>query len=173
MANNGLEVGAGGPPAPAEPKANPLSVKRRPPWASARMTGLGDEVESARGRFSKMKEAETQAMAILDEMGGLNALGDTVTSQDVVKGFAGIVAAGVPAVTLATILADMPEQGQALQAWVKQQFEHAITAEQKVSQVLNESRHQLLLAGLHHVIGHSAEAHHNSTILAGPPAGSA
>lgn len=171
---NMLDSGYGGlvAPSPADDKANtasqvqsseaggnPIGAKSasRPP--SPNMTHFGGKVDTIRALFNKMKEAQTQASAIKTEMTQLADMGDTVTTKDVVKGFAGIVASGVPAVACATILADMPEQSQQLQGWVKQKFGEAISADQKVNQLLGQARHQMLVAGLQHTITHSAEAH--------------
>lgn len=177
MGNDLLDAGAGGAPAPKTPTANPLQVEPKPRPPSGPMTQLGGEVGQTRARFEKMKEAEAQITATVAEMGKLAAMADTVTSKDVVKACAGIVASGVPAVTIATILADMPEQPGQLQGWVKQKADEATAGEAKVSKLLGQARHQMLVAGLHHVVGHSAEAHasnqHKQLLMAAKAAGSA
>lgn len=172
--SNVLEPGAGGAPSARESdnKSNPLRIKSKSQPESPEQTQFGTELEGAKSRFDKMKEAERQISATVTEMGKLNAMADTVTVKDVVSACAGIVAAGVPAVSIATILADMPEQQ--LQPWVKQKYDEAVAGEQKVSQILGLARHQLAVAGIKSVAAHSAEAHHNAKMLASAqPMGSA
>ena len=168
---NQLEPGAGGLPSasPSDAKANNplrprLGFQPRPPSPVQREAG--DAVDSARALFDKLKEAETQTDAIVDEFKQLVALADTVTTQDVVKGCAGIVAAGVPAMSMATILADMPERQPELQAWVAQKYKDGLAAEQQVAGGLRQARHNLVVAGLQAVLAHSAEAHHQRRLLA-------
>lgn len=166
---NQLSPGAGGFAAPPEARANPLRVRSMSRSRSKMLTHFGSDMDSAEARFDKMKEADSQIKAVIQAFGGMMNLADTVTTKDVVGACADIVAAGIPAVQMATILANMPEQPQQLQAWIKHEFEQAQTADQKIQQGLAITRHQMISAGLNSLIAHSAEAQ----MLAAPAAGNA
>lgn len=167
---NNLEPGAGSPASPPEPTANPLSVKPKPRPQSAMMKHYSGHQDAAAERYSKMREAKTQIDAVMRVFGGLSQLGDTVSTKDVVKGCGDIVAAGVPAVQMATILADMPEKAPELQAWVNDEFKKAQSAEKQIDEGLNITRHGLISSALYALVAHSAES---QALANAVPAGSA
>lgn len=173
MAVNDLGVGTGAPVSPPEPTTNGLAVKAKLSPQSGMMKHFGSRQDQAAARFDKMKEAKQQIDAVLDAFGHLTDLQDTVQVRDVVKACAGIVAAGVPAVQMATILADMPEQPGQLQAWVKDEFDKAQQAEKTIDHGLQVTRHGLLTSALEHLIGHSAEQQQQQQLMQAAPAGNA
>ncbi len=168
---NALEPGAGGLPSasPSDAAANPLEMKPKPRPVSGMMKHFNSREDTAAAQFKTIKESKSQIDSVMTEFQKLTELQDTVTSKDVVKGCAGIVAAGVPAIQMASILADMPEQGQELQAWVKKEFDLAVQADQKVVQTMEYLRHQMISAGFQTLIAHSAEA----KMMSQPPQGRA
>lgn len=156
MAND-LAIGQGGPAAPLEPKTNGLEVKAQPRPRSGMLKHFGTQQDAAAARFEKLREAKTQINAVLEAFGNLTDLQDTVQVRDVVKASGGIVAAGVPATQMAVILADMPEQPTQLQAWIKDQFDKAQSAEQKINEGLAITRHGLVTSALTNLMGHGIE----------------
>lgn len=175
---NNLEPGNGGVVSArpsddiANPPAQPNQMSIAQPIAgspSKMMQHFNSREDTAAEQFKTIKESKAQIDSVMTEFKKLTDLQDTVTTKDVVKGCAGIVAAGVPAVQMASILADMPESGQQLQAWVKHEYEQAVTGDQKISEAMNYLRHQLMTASLHTLIAHSAEA----KMMSGPVQGNA
>ncbi len=167
---NDLEPGNGGPVSAPEPGVNPLVVKPKARAQSAMMKHFTGHRDAAAERFAKLREAKAQIDSVMGVFGGLSQLADTVTTKDVVKGCADIVAAGVPAVQMATILADMPEKAPELQAWVADEFEKAQAAEAKIDEGLAITRHGLITSALHTLIAHSAES---QALAQATPAGNA
>lgn len=175
---NPLEIGVGGRPAPSpeDSKAvqpNQISLQQAKAPPSEIMQKFGSAKNQVKAQFNQLAEAKKQISATKFEIGQLRDLGDTVTAKDVVKHSAGIVAAGVPAVEVATILADMPEGGQQLQAWVVQKYEEATANEGKVNKLMGIAQHQLAVTSLQNILAHSAEAHAKQQLMAATPAGSA
>ncbi len=167
---NDLEPGNGGPVSAPEPGTNPLAMKAKPRPQTPMMKHFTGHRDAAADRFAKLREAKKQIDSVMGVFGGLSQLADTVTTKDVVKGCGDIVAAGVPAVQMATILADMPEKSPELQAWVADEFKKAQEAEAKIDEGLAITRHGLITSALHTLIAHSAES---QALLNAPPAGSA
>lgn len=121
------------------------------------MGHFGSMQDQAAARFSKMKEATAKLAVVRKELDGLSALGDTVTQDDIVKASSSLVAAGLGAVQVAGLLADMPDGGPALQAWVQQHDQQTRVREQQAEQALAITRHEMGLTALRHIIGASAE----------------
>lgn len=155
---NNLEPGAGGPASPPELTPNPLTIKPRPRAQTEMMKHYSGHQDAAAERYSKMREAKAQIDAVMNVFGRLSQLGDTVSTKDVIKGCGDIVAAGVPAVQMATILADMPEKAPELQAWVSDEFKKAQSAEKQIDEGLNVTRHGLISSALYNLVAHSAES---------------
>lgn len=172
MANE-LTAGYGGAAAPAEPKPNPVGLQPANKPAAGMTQHFGSAVDAAHAKYEKMKEARTQITAVIKNMGELTKLLDTVTTQDVVKASANMVAAGIPAIEMAKILADMPEQGAQLQSWVKHEYDLAVQGAQQVDFALKWSRHEMISAGLRSIIAHSAEAREQANLRQAVPAGNA
>lgn len=174
MSDNLLSPGFAGLPA-----ASPKDQSAQPPMAmpapgpSSMMQHFSGKHDAARARFDKVKEAQGQVEATREELDKLVALGDTVTMDDLVEAAAGMVAAGIPAVEVASILAEAPE-GAALQGWVAEQDQKAKEREGQVKQALTGAGQQLAVSGLTHVIAHSAQAHaQRQKLMAMQPAGRA
>lgn len=167
---NNLEPGNGGPAAPLEPTTNPLTIKPKSRAQTAMMQHYSGHQDAAAERYSKMREAKTQIDTVMNVFGRLSQLADTVTTKDVVKGCGDIVAAGVPAVQMATILADMPEKAPELQAWVSDEFKKAQDAEKQIDEGLNVTRHGLITSALYTLVANSAES---QALANAVPAGSA
>ncbi len=160
MANQ-LNPGAGGLPAAslADSQANPPQAQPAPP-PSPLMQHFDSAQDAAAAQFGKVKEAQGKVQASRAAVDQLIKLGDTVSTEDVVKAAGGMVAAGIGAVDVATLLAGMPIQGgEALQAWVGQQAEQVAQMEAQVKVALRQAGYALGVASLKSVIGHATEAH--------------
>lgn len=96
---------------------------------------------------------------VREQMDKLTALADTVTQDDVVEAAGKLVGAGLGSVAVAGILASMPEDGEALQGWVRQQDQQIVQREAQAVRALQLTRHQLGVTAMKSIIGHSAEQH--------------
>lgn len=168
---NNLEPGDGGLPSarPSDNASNPLTATAKPRPQSTMMQRFNSIEDAAAAQFKTIQESKKQIDSVVREFKHLTDLQDTVTTKDVVNAGAGIVASGMPAVNMATILADMPEQPKELQAWVSKEYQQAVVGQQKVDQTVNYLRHQLLVTSFNSLIAHSAEA----AALRGPVQGRA
>ncbi len=106
-------------------------------------------------RFAKLQEADARLRAVRMAMDELVKLGDTVDQEDVVKAAGELVKAGLGAAPIASMLADMPEQGEALQAWIAQQDQQVRAREQQLSVVTGLARHQMGVSALRVLTGHA------------------
>lgn len=162
---NILESGTGAPPAPVEAKANPLEAAGAPaappaPARSKMLTPFDEVEEQAYSRFKQLQDLDKQMRAMLEATTELVKMGDTVTQDAVVKASGGIVAAGVPAVDVASTLAEMPENSEALQAWVGQKAQQALQQSQILQQEMGKAAYQLGLASFKSILADSAESWH-------------
>ena len=175
---NMLEPGAGAPVAPEpgpqlpnrlQPGADssPQTPASAPSQLSDMMQHFGGMQDQAAARFNKMKQACQTLAKVRGELDSLLALGDTVTQEDVVKAGSGLVAAGLSAPAVAGLLADMPPDGEALQAWVSQHDQQTQAREAQAQHALAITRHELGLTAIRHIIGHSAEAQAQPQLAAG------
>lgn len=152
-----LTSGFGQPVAPETPDSSPAIPAPRSPSPSPMMGHFGDLQDQAALRFQRMQEATSKLAVVRKELDGLTALGDMVTQDDVVKAASGLVAAGLGSVQVAGLLADMPDSGPALQAWVAQHDKQTQVREAQAQQALAVTRHQMGLTALRHLMGASAE----------------
>jgi len=93
--------------------------------------------------YKKLTEAKTLLDKVRAGMDSLAALGDMVSHEDVVKEAGKLVAAGLDPSAMASILADMPPEGEALQAWVTQHDQQIAQREQQLEQVQGLVRHEM------------------------------
>lgn len=174
---NPLEPGQGGLAAPQPTPANPPQPSAgnalapqggagTAPGGSPMMSHFGDAQAAAAAQFQKIKEAQARARATRKELDWLLSLGDTVTQDDAVKAGSGLVAGGIPAVQVAGILAQMPDGGPALQAWIQHMDAEAQKAEAKVAGAMQGARYHLGLIALKTLIAHSTEGHEQRRLLA-------
>ncbi len=160
MSDNQLDPGNAGLPAPAEgdSRPNPLAAPA-PSGPSPMMQHYGGKQDAAAAQFDKVMEIKGQAEATRAALDTLVAMADTVTQEDVVKAAGKMVAAGVAATQVASELADMPPNGEALRAWVAEKDQQAAENEQKLAALVASAQYQLGSSALKHVIAYSAESH--------------
>ena len=143
---------APGPDAPGSPAVGPA-----PPT-------LADAHEMAKARYAKTAAADSILTSIRTELDQLTKLGDTVTSEDVIQSAGRLVASGATPMEMASLLADMPEGGQALANWIAQQDQAVTQREAQVAPLHALARHQVGVTGLHSLM---------QQMQAGPSAGPA
>lgn len=166
---NELDPGQGGPATPAAETANPLEAQPAAGDPHAEMlshfNGMQDQ---AAARFQTMKEAVKRLDMVRKELDHLVSLGDTVDTEALVKAAGKLVAGGFGAVQVAGLLADAPEQGEALQSWIAEQDQQVAQRETQAQRALAMTRHELGLTALRHMIGVSS-----GVVPTEPPAGPA
>lgn len=171
--NGGLAAGS-----PDDQKARPPGAPAPTPAPHPKQQQLLDQEDQLAHQFLMLKEGQRQMQIMRQQLDKLVAMGDTVTQDAVVDATAAMVAAGAPAIKMATTLADMPEGTEALQAWVEQHSQALQPAEQKLSQALSQTRHKLGQAAMKNIIVHSANQFHTgqaqrrllaTTVLSGRP----
>lgn len=164
-------------PPPSDDEANPVAVAGDSPLvpppmpqASAMMQHFGGRLEQAQAQYQRMKESQARLVAVRKELDRLVALGDTATSEDLVKAGSGLVACGLQAVAIATLLADAPDSGPELQTWIEQHDAASRQREAQNAQALAVTRHELGSAALRTLMGHGAEQAGQAGQAGSPPA---
>lgn len=108
------------------------------------MSAMQKAHEMAQGMFQHTGQTMRQLATIQTELAGLSKLGDTVTTEDVVKTAGNLVAhEAIPPLEMAGDLATMPKGGEALAGWVA---DHLASAQANLAQVAQShaiARHEL------------------------------
>ncbi len=133
---------------------------------------LVDDHDRVKGQFDKLVEARRTLDAARVELTSLTKLGDLVTPEDVIKGAGKLVATGLSPMALAKLLSDMPEKGEELQAWLVGHIQGLEAREQQLEPVLGAARHQLGVAAMRTIIGHSMVGDQQPSLAAPPPVAS-
>lgn len=159
---NLLEPGAAGLPSPSpqDEKANPLGPEPAPARPAVLKQFDSAEAEAA-AQFKKLKGLEGQMKVSLAEFTKLAKLKDTVKMDDVVEAAGAVVAAGAPAVQVAGILAEVPQNSEALQGWVQMKLKEAQEQQVMLKQALAGAGYQLGLAAFQSLLADSAESWHS------------
>lgn len=111
-------------------------------------------------KYEKLKEAQGKATTMREQLDSLVKLGDMISSEDLVKAASKLVAKGFGAGELAGILSEAPDAGEALQGWVMQKDLSLRQNEQKLTAMLDQTRHDLGVSAMRLLAGHSmAQAH--------------
>jgi hypothetical protein len=141
-----LDQQGSGPPGP--PSADPSGPH---PLISG-MTALHD---MTRAKYDKLAEAKGLLEKVKKELLPLAKMGDTVSQDDVIKAAGKIVGHGLGAGAVAGLLADMPQDGQPLAAWVAQHLLGIQQREQQLAPVLTGIQHELGVHSLQLLAAHS------------------
>lgn len=163
--SNMLDPGSAGLPAPspndqsAVPPGGGLAMAA--PGPSPMAQHFGSAEDAAEAQWNKASEASGQVAALRRSLDKLAAFGDTVTMDDLVEAAGDMVAAGIPAIQVASSLAEAPEQPAQLQAWVQEKLQQLAPKEEQMRQVKAEAGYGLAQASMTSLIAHSAEAHFN------------
>jgi hypothetical protein len=148
------------------------------PMPQDMLSGLDQEHSEATATHSKVSDVGKMLELTRKEMDSLAALGEAVTSEDVIKGAAGLVAAGGDPKALAAMMAGdpasgtppMPSDGAQLAAWVKQQDQFVRQKEAQFAQVVQQTRHQQGVTGLQLLAAHHHNEANGGTPASGPSA---
>lgn len=141
-------------PAPSGAPAPQPQAGTMPEAHSQLETSVQQAHSGAAAKVSKLKEALAQADNIRGELAGLSAMGDNVTAEDVIKGAGNLVGKGGDPMAMASLLADMPQGGQALSTWLGQHTQQLGANEQQIKQQLALAQHDAGSAALHVIAMH-------------------
>ena len=119
------------------------------------MAALAAHHGSAKAKFDKLSEASALSGKVTKELADLVSLGDTVTQDDVVASAGKLVADGLNPLEVASLLADMPPGGEALQAWVASHAQAAAAQAQTLDVHHKIARHDMGMAALRELTGHA------------------
>lgn len=136
----------GGPPAPGP---GPMPEGHAPLQA-----GIMAAHGQAAAQVGKLKQATAMAGHISGELDTLAAMGDQVTPEDVIKGAGVLVGHGADPMQMATLLADMPQGGEALASWLQQHAQQLQQTTAGLQQQLAVARHTAGVAALHGIAMH-------------------
>lgn len=145
----------------SQPSPQEMQNVPAPPDPIVQASAMHDQ---AHAQFSKLLESRSMMDKMRIELETLTKLGDTIMPEDVIKGAGTLVSHGVSPTTLASMMADMPEGGQALQAWVGQHAARTMQGEQQLNQMIGAARAKLGAAGLNLITQHA-----RSPAMAAPP----
>lgn len=104
---------------------------------------------NASGQLSKLTQAKSMVSHIREQLDSLATMGEAVTPEDVIKGAGMLVGKGADPMQMASLLADMPQGGQALAAWVQGHDAQLKQNEAQLDAQLDQVRHQAGSAALH------------------------
>jgi len=154
-----MQQGAAPPPMAQGPQVAPPSAG--PP-------SLSDQHDQLVAKYQKASEAQAMLDKVRLQMDSLAKLGDSVTPEDVIKSAGELVAAGLEPNAMASLLADMPTNSEALQSWIAQHDQQVTQREQQLDQVHGAIQHQMGATGMRLLMQNKA---HEMMAGAGPMAG--
>lgn len=135
-------MGEGQAPQVAPPQAAPAEA---PQTLESFAEGLG-------AKYEKLMQAGEMLSRVRESMDALVALQDVVTPEDVIDQAGKLVSAGLDSSSVVAILAEMPDNSEALQAWVQTQNANVQEREAQLEEVTRDIRHQMGVVGLKMVL---------------------
>lgn len=134
---------------------SPMPIAPAPAAAPPLHEALGSQHDQARAQYQQLADARGTLDKVREGLGVLVALGDAVSSEDVIKEAGKLVAHGLSPSSMAGLLAEMPDGGgEALQGWLAQHEADVTQREQQLEPMLTQARHEMGLAGLRLVAAH-------------------
>jgi uncharacterized coiled-coil protein SlyX len=121
------------------------------------MPNLDEVSGELQAKYSKLSSARDLLDAVQEQMDGLASKYDTVSPEDVVTSAGKLVAAGLAPEAMAGMLADMPDNSQALQDWVAQHQKDVAQRSEQLDAMLGETRHQMGVVGLRQLMNKPGE----------------
>lgn len=100
-------------------------------------------------QYAKLQKADVTLKKVREQLAGLADQGDAVTQEDVVDAAGKLVAHGLGPMPMASLLADMSPDGQALQTWVQQHLVGLTQRESQLAAASAQVRHQLGQSAMH------------------------
>lgn len=119
------------------------------------LQGLQGEHSQASAQYAKLQQQQKMQQLVRGQMDSLVGLGDTISQDDVIKASGRLVTGGMDAVAVAGLLAQMPPDGEALQAWVGKTDQVLQQRQQQLAPQLALARHQMGVSALHLLQAHS------------------
>lgn len=120
------------------------------------LSGLLQQHDHLESLHNKVTESVTKMDKLRLGLGKLAKMGDTVTQDDVIGEAGELVAHGLDPMAIASVLADMPQDGQPLAQWVTQRAQAATQKEQQLLQGRDQVQTQLGAQALKIVMAHAA-----------------
>lgn len=103
----------------------------------------------AKARFAQTGKALAMVNNYMGTLQKLASMGDAVTEEDIVGGVEQLVSHGGDPMQLAGLLADMPQGGGAINAWLSQHMQQLSQMQQQISAAHEQTRHGVATGALH------------------------
>ena len=119
-----------------------------------------DQIHSGnKAQFEKLDKSRQTLLKVRAELDKLQKLGDSVTTEDVIKAGGGLVAAGLTPKAVAGLMATLPPGGgEALAGWVQQHEQMLDQQEQQNQQMHQLAGHQLAASAVNSLASYAHEA---------------
>jgi hypothetical protein len=128
---------------PLLPQQQQPAAPEAAPAAPPSIQDLVQQHNQLSAAYKQLSAAAKQMEMVRKQLDELVELGDTVTTEDVVKSAGKLVAGGMPALEVAKLLSEMPDSGQPLASWLQDKDEMVAANEQQKEQILPLVQHQL------------------------------
>ena len=150
-----MDLGMANTPAASAPASAAASAAAPAPHLAAM-----DQIHSAnKAQFEKIDSSRQTLLKVRAELDKLQKLGDSVTTEDVIKAGGGLVAAGLTPKAVAGLMATLPQGGgEALAGWVQQHEQMLDQQEQQNQQMHQMAAHQMGVSAIHALASHAHEA---------------
>lgn len=143
-------------PSGASPQDAAVAGPVSDPGPTDVLQGLHGETQDAANHFDKLGQVRERLDKTREVMDSLVKLGDTVTTDDVMKATASLVTAGVDPIGLAKTLSTMPPAGgEALAGWLQQQDQAIAQKEAALGQMHEAARHDLGVKAMRTLMMHA------------------
>ena len=134
-----------------------------------------DQIHSGnKAQFEKVDSSRQTLLKVRAELDKLQKLGDSVTTEDVIKAGGGLVAAGLTPKAVDGLMATLPPGGgEALAGWVQQHEQMLDQQEQQNQQMHQLAGHQLAASAVNSIASYAHEAKGQKAPAQMPAAGPA
>lgn len=105
-------------------------------------------IDAARARFDVAQKNFREMDLINSALEKLSEKGDMIEQEDVIKAASKLVAKGIEADSMASLLSTMPEKGEAIAGWLGQLSDFAAQQEVYLKEEMKEARFQLGVIGM-------------------------
>lgn len=146
------------PMAPQGPEAVPdaAAPASMPSPASIPPDPLQVELDQHEAQYGLLQEGEASVSRVQDALNELTKLGDMVSQEDVVRAAGELVASGLDTKAMAAMLAEMPPDGEALQAWLLAKDAQLKAISQQLNAALEAKRFDLGAAAMKQLVAQGA-----------------
>lgn len=116
-----------------------------------------DSMDNVQASYDKLRSGQAMLGKVRNGLDGLMKLGDTVSTEDVVKAAGNLVAAGLTPEGMATLLAEMPEKSEQLQEWIAQHDQDVNKRMADIDKMTDQYRHQLGVEGMQRLLANGGQ----------------